>query len=252
MKNRIFIIVLYIVFLFFSCKQKKNDSIIKSGAIVVKDDSGRTINLDKPAVKIISLYSGHTENLIALGLVDEIIGVYKNDGYIDRVKNKQKFDYRLDPEIIIAVNPDMVLIRPFIERGFPNFVKALEQFGIKTVSLYPESFEEFDGYIKKLALLTGREKKAEVLLKKFHNDLNKINKTVKNKNPKVKVFFEVSEINYRTASKNSLPDKAIDFAGGINIADNFNVKTKGLTVINYSIEKLLQKSKNIDVYLSAV
>ena len=68
---------------------------------------------------------------------------------------KPIYDYNADPENVIAAEPDLVLIRPFINRKSPDFVAALENAGLTVVSLYPESFEEFDGYIEKLAMLTG-------------------------------------------------------------------------------------------------
>ena len=125
-----------------------------SSEIQFKDDSEKMVQMDTPAKKIISLYSAHTENLFALGLDDEIIGIGKSDAYPAAVMNKERFDYRADPEKIIAVEPDLVLIRPFIKKSNPEFVEALENAGVNVVSLYPDKFEEFADYIKKLALLT--------------------------------------------------------------------------------------------------
>ena len=45
--------------------------------IQITDDDGKLIEMEKPAERIISLYSAHTENLFSLGLEEQIIGVGK-------------------------------------------------------------------------------------------------------------------------------------------------------------------------------
>ena len=50
-------------------------------AAVVVDRAGRRIEVGMPFCRIISLYGAHTENLFALGLDEEIIGVGRNENY---------------------------------------------------------------------------------------------------------------------------------------------------------------------------
>ena len=71
-------------------------------AISFTDDDGKTIQLDKPCEKIISLYSAHTENLFTLGAGDKIIGVHKASIYPPEAAFLPRFDYNGDPEAIIA------------------------------------------------------------------------------------------------------------------------------------------------------
>ncbi len=204
---------------------------------------------NRPAKRIISLYSAHSENLFALGLDDEIIGVYKFDN-ITEAKNKKKYDYRDDPERIIEASPDLVLIRPFIERGYPNFIKTLKDLNIRVVSLYPDTIEDFDDYIMTLGKLTGKEKKAKKMLKNFNNELQQIKHKTQVQNPKVKVYFESTANNYRTVSQGSLPDCAIKIAGGLNIAEDAMPIKKGSSIAFYGEEKILEKADFIDIYIA--
>ncbi|WP_432402294.1 ABC transporter substrate-binding protein [Wukongibacter sp. M2B1] len=219
-------------------------------AISIVDDMGNEIELTQPCKRIISLYSAHTENLFTLGLENEIIGVGQSDIYPVDALEKDVYDYKSDPEKIIAAEPDLVLIRPFINRKVPDFVETLKRAGITVVSLYPERFEEFDDYIMKLGSLTGKTETAKELLTKFHNDIKAINEKTKNIDPKMTVYFESSENGYKTVTTDSMPAKAIEYAGGINIASDVKPIKEGSSIAPYGIEKLLENAENIDVFVS--
>ena len=51
------------------------------------------------------------------------------------------FSYREDPEKFLAARPDLVIIRPMIDRGYPQFVSRLEKNGITVISLQPQNVE---------------------------------------------------------------------------------------------------------------
>ncbi len=221
-----------------------------STGIHFTDDLGHEINMDKPAERIISLYSAHTENLFALGLDREIIGVGKSEAYPPRVVEKDVYDYGSDPEKVIAANPDLVLIRPFIKNSSPAFVEALEKAGINVVCLYPESYEEFVPYIEKLALLSGREEKAKELLDEFKGDIERISQITGSIEPKVRVYFESTETQYRTVTPDSIAAHAVEYAGGINIASDAKAVREGSSIASYGIERILEKAGDIDVYVA--
>ncbi len=214
------------------------------------DDSGRRVKMEGPASRVISLYSAHTENLFALELDDQIIGVGTSESYPVEFLDKAVFDYKSDPEKVIAADPDLVLIRPFIERKQPDFVDALRQSGITVASFYPESQEDFDRYIMNLGLVTGREKMAERKLKAFHNDLDALRELTKDISPKINVFFEASDIELKTVTVDSVAARSIEIAGGINVATDAEPMTKGTTIAVYGAERILEKADQIDAYVT--
>lgn len=219
-------------------------------SISFTDDDGNKISLNKPCSRIISLYSAHTENLYYLGAGKKMIGRYKTCSYPPEAVSLKTYDYNSDPEKIIAAKPDLVLIRPFISKKVPKFVKALKNAGICVVSLYPENIGAFDGYIMKLAKLTGTENKAKTLLADFHNNIKKTEKLTSSAKRKKTVFFESTAKNVRTVTPDSMAGQAIVSAGGINIAKDCKPIGKGSTIAPFGTEKLLQHAGEIDVYIS--
>ncbi len=222
----------------------------QNAKISFTDDDGREIALEKPCERIISLYSAHTENLYSLGTGDKVIGAQDTSTYPPEAAFLDHYDYDADPEKIIAADPDCVLIRPFITRKVPDFVKALENAGLTVVSLYPETFEDFDGYIEKLAMLTGTEESAKERLAQFHADLNAISEETAGIAEKQTVFFESTEVNLRTVTPDSMPGLAIKIAGGENAAPDAQPISEGGTIAAFGAERILALADDIDVYVS--
>ncbi|MDM8535030.1 ABC transporter substrate-binding protein, partial [Clostridiaceae bacterium HSG29] len=214
------------------------------------DDSGYRIRMENPADSVISLYSAHTENLFSIGANRELIGVGAYSIYPYEALLKESYDYRSDPEKIIAIHPDVVIIRPFIERHSPDFVNSLRRTGITVVSLYPDNFEEFDEYIMKLAKIVGKEKTAKKKLEDFYNELDDLKNIDINENEKVGVYFESSDREYKTITKKSMAAFALELAGGVNIATDAIPIEEGSSIAAYGVEKILEKADEIDVYVT--
>lgn len=217
-----------------------------SAALTVKDDAGKTITLQKPAKRIISLYAAHTENLLALGLDAEIIGVSRTETAA-AMKDRPVFDYRADPEKILAAEPDLVLVRPFVSRAHPEFVKAMENAGVVVASFYPETFAEFDGYIECLARLTGKEATAKEKLTAFHKELAELERQAPTKRPRV--FFEATGT-MRTVTGASIPAGVIKAAGGELVDLGGKPTAEGTSIVTYDLEQLVASGDKIDYYLA--
>lgn len=232
------------------CNTNRDTKEESDALISFTDDDGRKIELDKPAERIISLYSAHTENLYYLDAQSTLIGGYKTCIYPPEAAFLDMYDYSADPEAVIAAAPDVVLIRPFISRKAPDFVNAIEKAGITVVSLYPDSLDEFDDYIEKLAMLVDRQWKADELLDEFDEELAEISQKTSAVENKKKVFFESTETNIRTVTADSMAGRAIELAGGINIAANEAPVEYGSSIAAFGAEKVLENADNIDVYIS--
>ena len=218
-------------------------------AISFIDDDGRTVNLEGPGRRIISLYSAHTENLFSIGAGEALIGGHTTCVYPPEAASFAVYDYNGDPEYIIAAEPDLVLTRPFIRRHSPNYLAEIEKAGIPVVSLYAESLEDFDGYIRRLALLAGAEAEAEEQLARFHQGLDQIRAATGGRDSKQTVFFESTEREIRTVSAGSFPALAIEIAGGVNIAGGAKPAAPGSSIAPFGAEKLLLHAGEIDVYI---
>lgn len=251
MKNKAICLVIFLLLMIVlaGCSTSKPAATADQGTIKITDDLHKTIVLKQPAKRIISLYSAHTENLLALGLEAEIIGVSTTETE-PTLKNKPVFDYRADPEKILAAQPDLVIIRPFIKQSHPDFVKTLEQANIKVVCLYPEKFEEFDSYIEKLAVLTGREQQANDKLAAFHAKLKQVAEHTAKVPVKKQVYFEATATEYRTITPDSMPGTVLKLAGGLNVANDAQAVKTASSIAAYGSERLLMKADTIDVFLA--
>lgn len=252
-----FLSLLLIAVLLASCAQPSSSHDQDTGsdanttyAISFQDDDGSQINLNTAATRIISLYSAHTENLYSLGSGDLVIGGHTTCIYPADAASTATYSYNGDSEYVIAAEPDLVLIRPFISRKAPDFLAELKKAGITVVSLYPESFDEFPDYMSKLGLLVGKEEKAAELLAGFNQTLADISQRTASVSEKQTVFFESTEANIRTVSPASMPARAIAFAGGINLAQDAKPITEGSSIAPFGAEKVLENADNIDVYIS--
>lgn len=221
-----------------------------SASIAFTDDEGNEIRLDAPARRIISLYSAHTETLYFLGAGESLIGAHDTSVFPPDAAFLPRFDYNADPERIIAASPDLVLIRPFISRKAPDVVAALRKAGVPVVSLYADTLEGFDAYVEKMALLTGRRQEAEERLRAFHAELDLVREKTGPIADKVGVFFESTENELRTVTKDSMAGRAIAAAGGVNVAQEAEPVSRGSSIAAWGAERVLDKAGEIDVYVS--
>lgn len=214
------------------------------------DGDGRTVTFDKPFERIISFYSAHTENLYFLGADPLLIGAHSTSTFPPDAARLPAFDYDADPEYVIAANPDLVIVRPFISRRVPQFIEAIEQAGIQVVSLLPESLDLFDEYILKLALLTGTEEAAKERLARFHSELEAVAEKTASLPEKTRVYFESTENELRTVTDDSMAGQGMALAGGVNVAAGAEPVTAGSTIAAFGAERILMLADEIDVYVS--
>ena len=216
------------------------------------DDMGNKFTIDKPYSRIVSLYSAHTENLYTIGAGDKLIGAHKTSIYPPEAAFLPRYDYKGDPEKLIAAEPDLVIARPFVNRNYPEYIEALEKAGLTVVSLYPASNDCFEKYVTILGMLTGKEKEVEAELVKLDERIKAIHNKVKDipEKDKKTAFFEATQTQYRTVTTDSNPAKAIELAGGINIASDVKPIERGSTIAEFGLENIMLNADNIDVYIS--
>ena len=216
---------------------------------VVIDQAGRKIFISDPYHRIISLYGAHTENLFELGLDREIIGVSRHEDYPPRALEKPVFSYHDDPEKFLAAHPDLVLIRPMIDRGYPQLVARLEKTGITVVSLQPGTIDEMYTYWHILGMLTGRQDRALRMVANFQQAVLEFNTLTASIAVRKKVYFEAIHSKMKTFSPDSMAVFALETAGGVNIAADATPVRK-TNIAYYGKERILSRAAEIDVYLA--
>ncbi len=221
---------------------------IRDSSTVV-DQAGRRIVVRKPFKRVISLYGAHTENLFSLGLMDEIIGVSPHEDFPPQAVSKPVFSYHDDPEKFMAARPDLVLVRPMIDRGYPQFVSMLEQSGITVVSLQPATVEEMFIYWEILGLLTGQQDRALQLISRFKHSISDFKNLTDARRHKKRVYFEAIHGKMKTFAPDSMAIFALETAGGINIAADA-ASVRNTNIAYYGKERILSHAGEIDVFLA--
>ena len=228
-----------------------NPSVSAAAPASFQDSEGKTITVTRPFIRIISLYPAHTENLISLGLDAEIIGIAGGDDGLTQLKGKKHFSYREDPEKFIAARPDLVLVRPMIERSAPQLLATLRQAGITVVSLQPNTVEEIFDYWRALGMLTGRMHQAEGMVATFQTELAAIRKIVAKVEEKARtrVYFEAIHGKMKTFARESIAMYVLEQAGGINVAADAR-QVRETNIADYGKERILAKAGEIEVFLA--
>lgn len=216
---------------------------------VIMDQNGRRLQVTIPFQRVISLYGAHTENLFSLGLGKEIIGVSAHEDYPAEALQRPVFSYHDDPEKFLVARPDLVLIRPMIDRGYPQFVARLEKSGITVVSLQPAAANEIYTYWEILGILTGRQQRAQTLIKHFRHTAERLQMLTATIEVKKKVYFEAIHSKMKTFAPDSMAIFALETAGGMNVAQDARPVRK-TNIAFYGKERILSHAGEIDVYLA--
>jgi iron complex transport system substrate-binding protein len=219
------------------------------GEKTVVDQAGRRITVQRPFTRIISLYGAHTENLFSLGCGPRIIGVGRHETFPPAALKKDSFSYHEDLERFLAARPDLVLVRPMIDRGYPELIQGLERLGVTVVSLQPRTVRDMFLYWRILGRLTGTAARAETMISDFTSCL----KSFQDLNSRIKdpqgVYFEAIHSKMKTFAPDSMAIFTLTSAGGINVARDART-IRETNIAAYGKERILSRAREIDVYLA--
>ena len=217
-----------------------------AGPIV--DADGRVTVVKKPFIRIISLYPAHTRNLIDIGAGKQIVAVGRSD---HQMQGLPKLSFRDDPERLLALHPDLVLIRPMISRAYPQLVSRLTQSGVAVVSLQPSAMDELFRYWQTLGKLSGHEQEAKKMITRFGRGLAEINRQVGRipQAERKRVYFESIHKRMKTFAPGSMAVFVLESAGGINVAADAR-QVRKTNIAAYGKEHILAKANEIDVFLA--
>ena len=216
--------------------------------VTITDSEGKVLVFPKPFQRIISLYPAHTTNLIDLGLDKEIVACGAGD---TQLPDRPRVQFQDDPERLLALKPDLVLIRPMISRNYPNLVRILERHNVRVVSLQPTEPSELFAYWETLGKLTGREAKARGMIETFGRELAKIAAEVNSipKEKRKRVYFEAIHSQMKTFAPTSMAMFVLESAGGVNVAADAQ-RMRETNIAAYGKERILAKADQIELYLA--
>lgn len=191
--------------------------------LTITDGLQRTLTLDAPAQRIISLAPSNTEILFAIGAGPQVIGRDPLSDYpaeAQAVTDIGDTYIQLNVELIISMEPDLVLAAEITP---PEQVAQLEQVGVVVFWLAnPRDFEGLYANLITVGQLTGHDIEAATLAESLRTRVSAVQNAVTSVVDKPVVFYEVDGLTDPnapyTAGTGTFIDLIINAAGGQNAA----------------------------------
>jgi iron complex transport system substrate-binding protein len=191
--------------------------------LTITDGLQRTITLETPAQRIISLAPSNTEILFAIGAGSQVIGRDPQSDFPEEATAVEDIGdtfIQLNTELIISLEPDLVLAAEITP---PEQVSQLEQLGVVVFWLAnPRDFEGLYSNLITVGQLSGHELEAASLADSLRNRVVAVQTAVSGIADKPVVFYEVDGLTDPsapyTAGAGTFIDLIITTAGGVNAA----------------------------------
>jgi iron complex transport system substrate-binding protein len=135
-------------------------ALAQRGADVV-DDLGRTVRVDRPPQRIVSMVPSHTETVCALGRCDALVGRDTFSNYPPQVLGLPDLGSAFSPDLeaLVALEPDLVLVDEY-----SGLADALAPLGITVFAGTPQRLDEIYGLFERLGHLLDARTEAAVLI----------------------------------------------------------------------------------------
>jgi len=186
-----------------------------AGPITVTDMTGRTITLDKPAEKVVTLTASSCEIVYALGCGDAVVARGEYCDWPAEALNVPSVSSGSDTNIeqIIAMQPDLVLMATMDQT--PDQVQQLEDAGI---NVYASDAQDIAGTytsIQQIGQLLGKDAEAQAIVDSMKATFDNL----ASKKLSGTVYFEVSPLEYGlwAAGNNTFMNEVASMMGLTNI-----------------------------------
>ncbi len=185
-----------------------------TGAIQIKDARQKSISFDKPVQRIVSLQPSFTEAICALNACDRLVGVDRYSSWPAQIGNVPKVGSLRDPDLekILALKPDVVLVRPN-----HRLDEKLESLGIKVITLNAQTYSDVERELEVLAILLGKPGEGARLWQQTGRRLEQFRTNMPPEWIGKKVYFELHS-GMAAAGELSFIGQTLQRLGLVNIA----------------------------------
>jgi len=221
-KHSMLLLLLILTLLTSACTAGAPAQTPASEGISLTDSSGRTVTLNGPAQRIVSLAPSNTEILFALGAGDRVVGRDAFSDYPEEAKAVTDIGGgfgELNMEVILSQKPDLVLASSLTAE---EQIKVLQDAGIPVFALSnPKDFEGMYENLRTVATLTGQQERAETIITGLQQRVAAVDKALAGVTERPLVFYEIDGTDPNavyTPGPESYVHLVITRAGGQNIA----------------------------------
>ena len=211
-------------------------SLSAHAAISVKDDSGNTVTVQKPAQRVIALAPHITELLFAAGGGSHVVGVVSYSDFPEEAKKIQQVgsNRELDLERIIALKPDLVVV--WRHGSSERQIDVVKKLGVPMFHSEPQKLEQIADNVAKLGQLMGTDAIAGPAAADLRKRIAELRARYANR-PVVRSFYQVWDKPLYTLNGQHIVSDALRLCGGENIFAKLSV-----TAPVVSVEGVLQEN----------
>lgn len=193
--------------------------------MTIIDQANREVLIKKEPERIVSGYQISSYSLITLGLADRVVGIenkpeakpYYAMFAEEMAKQTQVGSMKeLNVEEIISLGADLVIV-PVQQEVVAD---KLQDIGIATMVVHPESHKEYVEMINLIAKVTNTEDRAEKFIDFYKDNLNELNKRLENVNEIPSVHVSSSTELLRATTKDMFQAGLIKTAMGRLITED--------------------------------
>lgn len=184
--------------------------------ISLKDDRGQTVQLDSPAVRIVSLAPHITELLFAAGAGEHIVGVGSYSDYpaaaraLPQIGSYNGIDY----ERLLALQPDLVIA--WQSGNGMRIIERLRRLGLEVFVSEPRELGDIPRTIKQFGELAGTAPEARITALDFEKRLHMLTTTHAELST-VRVFYQIWNAPLMTVNGHQIISQVIQLCGGENV-----------------------------------
>jgi iron complex transport system substrate-binding protein len=185
----------------------------------VVDETGRTVRVPVPVLRIVSLAPSLTETVYALGLQDRLVGDTDFCDYPADAQKKTKVGGAINPslEVIAHLKPDLVLVTKHLNTL--DTVHSLDALGIASYATDPRTVDEIIASSKRLAEVLEAPEAGISVAEDLQKRLGVLQQKIGGLAPR-KVLFVVWTDPLISIGKDTFIADALRRAGGESIVDS--------------------------------
>jgi ABC-type Fe3+-hydroxamate transport system substrate-binding protein len=208
------------------------------GPITVIDDAGRTVSLERPARRIVSLVPARTDVILALGAADRLIARTRYDAD-PRLAGLPSVDNALTPSVewLLAQQPDLVIAWP--DDQARTVVTRLREMGVPVYASDVETITDIERAMRHLGVLLDLETEADSLIRAMHATLDSV-RAAHAAQSAVSTGYVIGLDPPMLAGPGTFIHEVIEAAGGRNILADASARWPQV-----SVEQLLARDPDV-------
>lgn len=217
-----------------------------AASLAIVDDAGRSVTLDGPPKRIMTLTPGNTEILFALGAEDRIVAVDQWSDFPPAAKAKPHVaSFNPSLEQVVRFSPDLILST----HGGAEPLLPLERHGIRVMVFAPRTLDDIYRNILLIGRIVNAERRAEGLVLAMRQRVAAVVAKVRDApRPKVFIEFDGSDPSRPfTAGPGSFIDILVQLAGGANVAARSRTAWP-----QFSLEELIRADPDLIILSDAL